>query len=182
HRESRSDNASLAGSTSITSTYSHIGYWTSLKLLPCHGTLTTVAFMVAVRKSVDALGSNAYTRRRRNAGGDSGFILNSAHRGKLRRQTNLHAEVGYPLCGNVGTQGGVTDGESAVHETILKVAGHSLEPGRNLGERDRVSGRALQRIVWKLTVNEGGADTPIGTVVIPAFIGIDEVTLAKTPD
>src|SRR5262249_37213854 len=102
--------------------------------------------------------------------------------GKLRRQTDLHAEVGLQCCVNVGTQRGVADGVSPVHETILNVAGHSLEPCRNLGERERVSGRALQRIVWKLIVNEGGADTPIGTVVIPAFIGIDEVTLAKTPD
>jgi hypothetical protein len=64
----------------------------------------------------------------------------------------------------------------------VDVAGHSLEPGLNLGESDLISRRALPRIVYGLIVNEGNADTPIGTVVILALIGIDEVTLTKPPD
>src|SRR2546430_816855 len=79
----------------------------------------------------------------------------------------------------MGSQRGVADGVSPVHETVLDVAGHSLEPGRNLGKRDRVSRRALQRIVRELIVREGGADT--GAVVILALIRIYEVTLAQAP-
>src|SRR6516165_9363250 len=79
-------------------------------------------------------------------------------------------------------QRGITNRVAPVHQPVLNVALHLLQPRRNFGEGPRIPFQTFQWVALQSIIREISSDPPIGPGMVAALIGFDQMTLAKAPD